>query len=398
MRAAVLRAYGVPVADSFEEPSPDRDQAVVDVLAAGLNPVDVAICAGRFYAGKPPLPSVAGREGVGRLDGQRVYFDAPVSPFGSMAERALVDPRSTYPVPDGVADGVAVALGISGLAAWLALTWRAQLKEGEHVLVLAASGVLGQIAVQAAKLLGAGRVVAAARSPEGLARCLELGADASVRLDDPDDLSVALAQGGRRPDRRRARPVVGGAAGGSAGRGELRRAHCADRRRGGRGGDDSLGGDSRQDARADGPHELRSAAGGQARGVHAHGRGGCPRRDQGGRRRAWARAGGRGLASSGGWLAPQDRARAVGARARRAAPTGDGKAHASAVGLGPALGLVLEHLAEGILQLSGHALLEQREQRLGGQRSERADARDQLVPALIGLAGLVEGLPQLSKK
>jgi len=196
MRAAVLHEYGVPSADEFEEPSAGPEQAVVEVLAAGLNPVDVAICAGSFYAGKPPLPSVAGREGVGTLDGARVYFDAPIAPFGSMAERALVDPRSTYPVPDEVEDGVAVALGISGLAAWLALTWRAELKEGEHVLVLAASGVLGQIAVQAAKLLGAGRVVAAARSPEGLARCMELGADASVRLDEPGDLSAAMAQAG----------------------------------------------------------------------------------------------------------------------------------------------------------------------------------------------------------
>jgi NADPH:quinone reductase-like Zn-dependent oxidoreductase len=196
MRAAVLHEYGVPGADQFEEPSAGPGQAVVDVLAAGLNPVDVAICAGRFYAGKPPLPCVAGREGVGTLDGARVYFDGPIAPFGSMAERALVDPAHTYPVPDGVPDGVAVALGISGLAAWLALTWRAQLQPGEHVLVLAASGVLGQIAVQAAKLLGAGRVVAAARSPEGLARCLELGADASVRLDEPGDLSAALAAAG----------------------------------------------------------------------------------------------------------------------------------------------------------------------------------------------------------
>lgn len=195
MRAAVLHEYGVPRADDFEEPSAGPEQAVVQVLAAGLNPVDVAICSGRFYAGKPPLPSVAGREGVGMLDGARVYFDAPVVPFGSMAERALVDPRSTYPVPDEVADGVAVALGISGLAAWLGLTWRAQLQQGEHVLVLAASGVLGQIAVQWAKLLGAGRVVAAARSQEGLARCLELGADASVRLDEPD-LPAAMAQAG----------------------------------------------------------------------------------------------------------------------------------------------------------------------------------------------------------
>ena len=194
MRAAVLREYGAPRPDEFHEPEAGPDQAVVEVLAAGVNPVDVAICAGRFYAGRPPLPSVAGREGVGMLDGRRVYFDAPIAPFGSMAERALIDPRSAYPVPDGVDDGVAVALGISGLAAWLALTWRAQLKQGEHVLVLAASGVLGQIAVQASKLLGAARVVAAARSPEGLERCLELGADAAVRLGEREELPGALAE------------------------------------------------------------------------------------------------------------------------------------------------------------------------------------------------------------
>jgi NADPH:quinone reductase-like Zn-dependent oxidoreductase len=194
MRAAVLHEYGAPSPDEFQEPVTGPDQAVVEVLAAGLNPVDVAICAGRFYAGKPPLPSVAGREGVGTLGGERVYFDAPIAPFGSMAERALVDPRSTYPLPDGLDEGVAVALGISGLAAWLALTWRAQLREGEHVLVLGASGVLGQIAVQAAKLLGAARVVAAARSVEGLERCLALGADAAVRLGEPDDLPAALSQ------------------------------------------------------------------------------------------------------------------------------------------------------------------------------------------------------------
>lgn len=194
MRAAVLREYGVPGVDEFEEPSAAGGQAVVEVLAAGVNPVDVAICAGRFYAGKPPLPSVAGREGVGMLDGARVYFDAPIAPFGAMAERALINPASAYAVPEGVSDGVAVALGISGLAAWLALTWRARLERGEHVLVLAASGVLGQIAVQAAKLLGAARVVAAARSREGLDRCLELGADAAVRLGERADLSAALTE------------------------------------------------------------------------------------------------------------------------------------------------------------------------------------------------------------
>jgi NADPH:quinone reductase-like Zn-dependent oxidoreductase len=199
MRAAVLRELGVPEAGEFDEPSAGEGEAVVEVLAAGLNPVDVSICAGRFYAGAPPLPSVAGREGVGLLESQRVYFDAPVPPYGSMAERALIDPRATYPLPDDLDDGVAVALGIAGLAASLALDWRAELKHGEHVLVLGASGVLGQVAVQMAKQLGAGRVIAAARSPEGLQLASEVGADSVVRIGEPDDLAAAFADaaGGR---------------------------------------------------------------------------------------------------------------------------------------------------------------------------------------------------------
>jgi NADPH:quinone reductase-like Zn-dependent oxidoreductase len=196
MKAAVLRELGVPEFGEFPEPHAQDGQAVVEVLAAGLNPVDVSISAGRFYAGIPPLPSVTGREGVGVLDGKRVYFDTPVPPFGSMAQRALIDPAATYELPDGLDDGVAIALGIAGLAAWLSLDWRAQLKPGEHVLVLGASGVLGQIAVQAAKHLGAARVIAAARSAAGLERASARGADAVVRLDDASDLAAELSAAG----------------------------------------------------------------------------------------------------------------------------------------------------------------------------------------------------------
>jgi NADPH:quinone reductase-like Zn-dependent oxidoreductase len=192
VKAAVLRDYGVPSAGEFAEPVASLGQAVVPVLAAGVNPVDISISAGRFYGGKPQLPSVVGREGVGLLDGRRVYFDAPLAPFGSIAERALIDPASAHALPDAVPDGVAVALGISGLAAWLALGWRARLAPGEHVLVLGASGIVGQLAVQAARLLGAGRVVAAARSQDGLQRSRALGADACVPLVVSDELPGAL--------------------------------------------------------------------------------------------------------------------------------------------------------------------------------------------------------------
>lgn len=201
MRAAVLREYGkTPACAEWEEPVAGDGQVLVAVGAAGLNPVDLALASGTFYGGSPPLPSVVGREGVGRTpDGARVYFDGPIAPFGSMAERAPVAAPSTFPVPDGVNDALAVCFGIAGLAAWLPLAWRAELRAGETVLVLGASGVVGQIGVQAARLLGAGRVVAAARSDEGLERAAALGADATVKLGGDGDLAERFreaAQGG----------------------------------------------------------------------------------------------------------------------------------------------------------------------------------------------------------
>ena len=181
MRAAILREYGqVPEVGEHREPEGD---GVVEVLAAAMNPVDVRIASGSFPSERRELPYVAGKEGVGRrADGSLVYFDANVEPFGAFAP--LAQPAGGYDVPDGLDPALAVSLGVSGLAAWLPLTWRAQLREGESVLVMAASGVLGQIAVQAAKLLGAGRVVAAARSEDGLQRAAALGADATVAIGD----------------------------------------------------------------------------------------------------------------------------------------------------------------------------------------------------------------------
>ena len=101
-----------------------------------------------------------------------------------------MDEGDLYPVPEGLDPALAVCLGVSGLAAWIGLSWRGRLAEGENVLVLGASGVVGQIAVQAAKLLGAGRVVAAARDAEALERAGTLGADELVRLEG--DFGAAL--------------------------------------------------------------------------------------------------------------------------------------------------------------------------------------------------------------
>lgn len=194
MHAAVLTALGeAPRYGTFDAPSPAKDQEVVRVLAAGINHLDLAKASGTFYTGPPPVPSVVGSDGVGLTDdGRRVLFDTPVPPYGSWAERSLVSSADLLDVADGVSDAVAAALGNTGLAAWLALEWRAQLKPGEHVLVLAASGSLGSVAVQVARLLGAGRVVAADRDP---ARLRRIGsADATVVLDDASDLAARLRE------------------------------------------------------------------------------------------------------------------------------------------------------------------------------------------------------------
>jgi NADPH:quinone reductase-like Zn-dependent oxidoreductase len=189
MKAAVLSDYSEPPrAGEFEDPSSSNGAVLVDVSVAGLNPVDLYTAAGEL-PDKPPLPSVAGREGIGRADGRRVYFDRSVPPYGSMAERTLVDPETLVEVPEGVSDEEAVAFGIAGLAAWLGLEWRAEMQPGETVLVLGASGIVGQIAVQAAKHFEAARVIAAARKCEALEYAKEeLGADEIVDLSDEENL------------------------------------------------------------------------------------------------------------------------------------------------------------------------------------------------------------------
>ena len=180
MLAAVLEKVGEPpVVRDFDDP--DGNDAVT-VRLAGCNPVDLALASGQL--GDPETPKVVGKEGIGlTADGARVYFDSPPSPFGSWAQRTRVDPDKVYPVPDDVDDDLAVALGIAGLAAWLPLTRHADV-EGKNVLILGATGVVGHIAVQAAGLLKAGRVVAAGRDPDALNKTRDLGADAIVRLDD----------------------------------------------------------------------------------------------------------------------------------------------------------------------------------------------------------------------
>ncbi|KQW48850.1 quinone oxidoreductase [Nocardioides sp. Root1257] len=198
VNAAVVSSFDHPPRFApFDLPAPSgQDQAVVEVLAAGLHPRVRSAATGRHYTSDGRLPLVPGIDGVGRLaDGTAVYFVADDDVPGSMSERAVVDLRRTVPLPAG-ADLVKVAAAMNpAMSSWVALRRRVPLQPGQSVLVLGATGNAGRMAVQVAQRLGAGRVVGAGRNPEVLATLAALGADATVALtDDADATTAALAQ------------------------------------------------------------------------------------------------------------------------------------------------------------------------------------------------------------
>jgi NADPH2:quinone reductase len=189
MRAArIAELGGLPGLADVAKPEAG-DAVSLDVLAVALNPLDLAVAAGRFYGGHPPLPYTPGSEAVARTaGGDRVYVFGDglgVARDGTLAEEATVEAGRLVPVDGDVDDATAVALGIAGIIGWDALE-RGRVGAGDRVLVLGASGTAGSIAVQCAKLRGAELVVAAGRDPDRLERARALGADATATLDDLD--------------------------------------------------------------------------------------------------------------------------------------------------------------------------------------------------------------------
>ena len=187
MNAAVLHMLGKPPrCEPFPDPTPDAGEVLVNVRAAALKPVDRQMASGSHYASFRKLPVVCGTDGAGVLeDNTRVFFGMPRAPYGAMAQRTVVARPRCFPLPPEIDDVTAAAVLNPGLSAWGALAWRAQLAAGETVLILGATGVTGKLAIQTAKLLGASRVVAAGRNPQILASLHELGADATISLDQP---------------------------------------------------------------------------------------------------------------------------------------------------------------------------------------------------------------------
>src|SRR6202022_2088363 len=197
MHAAVLHTLGKPpLFEEFPDPTPGEEEVLIHVCAAALKPVDKQLAGGKHYASPREFPVVCGADGVGRLeDGTRMFFGGPRRPYGAMAERTVVRRAQCFSVPEDVDDDTAAAIANPGVSAWLSLKHSAKLAAGETVLILGATGVTGKLAVQTAKLLGAGRVIAAGRNEQVLSTLHDLGADSTIRLDKPgQDLTETFAR------------------------------------------------------------------------------------------------------------------------------------------------------------------------------------------------------------
>lgn len=204
MRAAVITSFDTPpTCQDFPIPTPQTpDEVLVDVIAAGLHPRVRSQADGSHYTSSGELPLVPGIDGVGRApDGTLRYFVLPDTMMGAMAEQTVINRRRSVVLP-GDSDPVLIAAAMNpAMSSWLALRRRVTFRPGQSVLVLAATGNAGRMAIQIAKHLGASHVIGAGRQPGRLAALTDLGADATVALDGaPADVARHLGDAARDVD------------------------------------------------------------------------------------------------------------------------------------------------------------------------------------------------------
>ncbi len=182
MRAIQISEYGGPEVLEVVElpvPEPAPGEVLVRVTRAGLNFADTHRRTNTYLA-KDELPFVPGSEvaGVREDTGERVVA---LLGAGGYAEYAVAPGALTFPIPDGVSDETALALVLQGLTAWHLYRTSGRVAPGESVVVHAAAGGVGSLAVQLGKpLAAAGRVIATASTQDKRDLALELGADVAV--------------------------------------------------------------------------------------------------------------------------------------------------------------------------------------------------------------------------
>jgi NADPH2:quinone reductase len=197
MRAVQITKYGGPEVlqlVDLEKPTPTGHEVVIEIKAIGVNFADTARRKGQYVV-PTPLPFVPGAEVAGVVVevgeavttvevGAKVVTLLGTKKATGYAEFTIADERGLIPLPEGVDFQQAVALPLQGLSAYHILKTMGRLEEGETVLVHAAGGGVGTIAVQLAKLFGAGKVIATASSQEKLDLAGELGADVLINYTE----------------------------------------------------------------------------------------------------------------------------------------------------------------------------------------------------------------------
>ncbi len=192
MKAAVLHNFGeLPRYEDFPDPISEKDWIEIKVKAVALENVDKDMAAGKHFASLqflPILPAIVGFDGVGVAeDGRLVSFRGMKAPYGAMAEKAVVPAANVQPIPDWTDAITASAVPASALTSLIPLKWGAMLQPGETVLINGATGVSGRLAVQIARLLGAGRVIGTGRNDKSLKQILNEGVDTVIDLKRSDE-------------------------------------------------------------------------------------------------------------------------------------------------------------------------------------------------------------------
>jgi len=186
MKAAVLyQAGALPQYVDFPAPAPQNENEIaVSVKAVAIKHIDKSVASGKHYSSDAPRENgrVIGGDGICILpDGTRVYA---IGASGMLAEKATIEKNMMVPVPDSLDDVTAAALPNGVIGAAMALRFKANIQEGDTVLINGATGFTGRLAVQIAKYYGAKRVVATGRNLNALQELLSLGADEIIPLTD----------------------------------------------------------------------------------------------------------------------------------------------------------------------------------------------------------------------
>ncbi|MFI5152683.1 MAG: zinc-binding alcohol dehydrogenase family protein [Chitinophagales bacterium] len=190
MKAAVIHKFGdTPKYQDFPDPIAGQGEKLIEVKASALENLDKMLAAGTHYASRqmlPEFPVIVGHGGIGTTeDGQLVGFGKMHFPYGSFAEKTIAG--YIMPISSEIDPALAAALPASVLTSYLPLKYSAKFESGETLLINGATGFSGRIAIQLAKMLGAGRVVGTGRNETSWQTLKNLGADAFIDLKQSDE-------------------------------------------------------------------------------------------------------------------------------------------------------------------------------------------------------------------